>query len=303
MSSGSYPTIPGSGERYPLDTKRRSHWPSGISRGPVWVIGLLATCFLWPQVVRGHEEREGEGTLGSPRPLTIASPAPQPALGERLSFHGRWLGIPVGHGWLEVKELVTVEGRRAYHLEAQGHSNRLLSAFYPIHDVVHSYLDADTLKPLRFEKQQQEGHYRADEIVTFDHASGVATYRSLLSQSVKTVGFPPDVQDLISALYWFRAQPLHPQTTASLNLYSDEKVYETAIEIGPPLLLELLKRGTFPCVVVEPKASFKGLLVKRGRLWAYVTVDERRLPLLVKITTPWGPMSAVLDEESLRQAP
>ena len=43
--------------------------------------------------------------------------------------------------------------------------------------------------------------------------------------------------------------------------------------------LELLKRGTFRCVVVEPKASFKGLLVKA--------------------TTPWGPMSAVLDEESI----
>jgi len=63
--------------------------------------------------------------------------------------------------------------------------------------------------------------------------------------------------------------------------------------------LELLKRGTFRCVVVEPKASFKGLLVKRGRLWAYLTADEHRLPLLVRATTPWGPMSAVLDDASI----
>ena len=51
--------------------------------------------------------------------------------------------------------------------------------------------------------------------------------------------------------------------------------------------------------MVEPKASFKGFLVKRGRIWAYLTADEHRLPLLVKVTTPWGPMSAVLDEDSL----
>ena len=233
-------------------------------------------------------------------PSTAVAPAwPHPLLGERLSFHGRWLGIPVGRGWIEVKEIVSLNGRQAYHIEARGHSNDILSTFYPIRDELHSYLDCETLQPLRFEKYQREGRYRADELVTFDYAASTATYRSLLNQSVKEIRLTSDVQDLISALYWFRRQPLQPHTTVSLNLYSDEKLYHTDIQIGEFLMLELLKRGTFPCLVVEPKASFKGLLVKRGRLWAYVTLDERRLPLLVKITTPWGPMSVVLDEASI----
>ena len=223
-----------------------------------------------------------------------------PVVGERLTFHGRWMGIPVGYGWIEVKELVDLDGRAAYHIEAQAHTNEVLSTFYPIHDVIHSYLDAETLMPLRFEKHQREGHYRADEVVTFDPQSHRAQYRSLLNQSEKTIELPTDFQDLISALYWFRAQPLDPPQTAWLNLYTDEKIYETAIEVSAPVQLELLKRGTFLCLVVEPKASFKGLLVKRGRLWAYVTADEHRLPLLIKATTPWGAMSAVIDEESIR---
>jgi hypothetical protein len=40
-----------------------------------------------------------------------------PPVGERLAFRGRWMGIPVGHGWVEVKELTEVDGRRAYHIE------------------------------------------------------------------------------------------------------------------------------------------------------------------------------------------
>ena len=223
----------------------------------------------------------------------------QPLVGERLSFHGRWLGIPVGSGWIEVREIAEVEGRRAYHIEAQGHSNEVLSAFYPIHDVIHSYLDVETLKPLRFEKHQREGHYRSDEVVTFNLAAGTATYRSLLNESVKEIVLPPDFQDLVSALYWFRAQPLQPDETLTLNLYTDEKIYRTEVNVRPPVLLELLKRGTFSCLVVEPKASFKGLLVKRGRIWAYLTADAHRLPLLVKVTTPWGEMSAVIDEVSI----
>lgn len=221
-------------------------------------------------------------------------------LGERLDFHGYWLGIPIGRGWIEVKAIVELEGRKAYHIEAEGSSNDILSAFYPVHDVVHSYLDVDTLQPLRFEKRQREGRYRADEVVTFDHARSIATYRSLLNQSVKEVPLPRTFQDLVSAIYWFRAQPIRPNASLMIDLYTDEKIYRTEIAVTAPMPLELLKRGTFPCFIAEPKASFKGLFVKRGRLWAYVTADEHRLPLLVKATTPWGPMSVVIDEASLR---
>ena len=242
----------------------------------------------------GEEPREHALT-----PLTIAPPMAKPVVGERLSFHGRWFTIPVGYGWLEVKEIVTIDGRSAYHVEAQGHSNDVLSTFYPIHDVIHSYLDAETLRPLRFEKHQREGRYRADEIVTFDYATRVATYRSLLNQSVKEIPIPTDVQDLVSALYWFRTQALRPNSEFQLNLYTDEKIFQTTVQVQEPLLMELLKRGTFPCVAVEPKASFKGLFVKRGRLWAYLTLDQYRLPLLLRMTTPWGPMSAVIDEASI----
>ena len=209
------------------------------------------------------------------------------------------MGIPVGSGWIEVKEIVEVGGRRAYHIEIQGHTNDVLSTFYPIHDAVHSYLDVETLQPVRFEKHQREGHYRSDEIVTFDHHTRRASYQSLLNGSTKEIPLPEEFQDLISALYWFRAQPLAPHQTLGLKLYTDEKIYQTAIQVGQVLSLELLKRGTFRCVVVEPKASFKGLMVRRGRLWAYVTADGHRIPLLVKATTPWGQMSAVIDESSI----
>ena len=244
-----------------------------------------------------HSVAEEGSWMPSPKP---PAPMRQPLLGERLSFHGRWLGLPVGHGWIEVKEVVEIDGRRAYHVEAQGHSNSLLSTFYPIHDIVHSYLDVETLQPLRFEKNQREGHYRADEVVTFDHTTSIATYRSLLNQSVKEIPLPPFAHDLISAFYWLRAAPLHPDRAVTMDLYSDEKIYATTILVSTPRMLGLLQHGTFRCVAMEPKASFKGFLVRRARIWAYVTLDERRLPLMVQATTPWGSMSAILDEECVR---
>jgi len=231
--------------------------------------------------------------------VVVEAPDRQPRLGERLAFDGRWLGIPVGRAWIEVKELVEIDGRPAYHIEAYGETNDVLSTFYPIRDTLHTYLDPDTLRPLRFEKDQREGRYRAHEVVTFDHGKRLATYTSLLNGSVKEITLPEAFHDLIGALYWFRAQPIAPDSQLTMSLYTDEKIYETQVVIKPPMLLELLKRGTFPCLVVEPKASFKGLLVKRGRIWAYMTADRHRIPLMVQATTPWGRMSAVIDETSL----
>ena len=244
---------------------------------------------------------EGASESSLSAPASLAQPTRQIRVGERLSFHGRWFGIPVGTGWIEVKELTSVAGRPAYHIEAQGHSNALLSTFYPIHDVIHSYLDAATFQPLRFEKYQREGHYRAEEIVTFDYARGVGTYRSLLNHSVKEIPISSDTHDIISAFYWLRMQPGDPQQSLHLNIYSDEKVYQTELKPLRVVGLEILRK-TFRCLVVEPVAAFRGIFVRRGRMWVYVSADEYRLPLFVKIATPWGPMTGVLDPAALSQA-
>ncbi|MBI4597954.1 MAG: DUF3108 domain-containing protein [Candidatus Omnitrophica bacterium] len=237
--------------------------------------------------------------LGREEGRADSLPPERPAVGERLAFHGYWLAIPVGYGWIEVASMVDLDGRKAYHIHAEGHTNEVLSVIYPIHDTIDSYLDAETLQPLRFVKHQREGHYRADEVVTFDHHRHLARYESLLNGSVKEIALPDRMQDIISALYWFRAQLIQAPQTLMVDIYSDEKMFQTSVTVQSPARLELLKRGTFSCFMVEPKASFKGLLVKRARLWAHVTADRYRLPLLVKATTPWGPMSAVLDETSI----
>lgn len=291
MSRWSFPITPGNSLRILRDALRLL---GCFSRAVlvVWYVAGMVGGVCLAATEDGTAERAATA-------LAIAPPLTHPTVGERLGFHGRWFGIPVGYGWIEVKGIEEIAGRRAYHIEAQGHTNEVLSALYPIHDVVDSYLDVETLRPLRFEKHQHEGHYRADEEVTFDYGAATATYRSLLNRSVKQIPLPREFQDIISAMYWLRFQPIHPHQHLSVNIYTDEKIFETSILIERPMILELRRRGTFPCLVVEPQARFKGLLIRRGRIWAYLTSDARRLPVLVRATTPWGAMSLVLDAVSI----
>jgi len=222
-------------------------------------------------------------------------------IGERLQFSGNWYGIPVGYGSVEVLGRTTIREREAIHIRLEGRSNAFLSRFYPIHDEIDTFVDAETFLPLESRKHQREGRYHAQETVQFHHGRRIAFYRSHLNDSVKEIPLPESFQEILSALYWFRRQPLDPDKPLFVNMYTDEKVYETEIEVSPPKPLELLKRGTFDCFIVRPKARFKGLLVRRGSIWAYFTADKRRLPLMIRASTPWGVMSAVLDEASILQ--
>lgn len=232
-------------------------------------------------------------------PIVLATPQTGLHVGERLNFDGRWFGIPVGSAWIEVVALTTYAGRPAYAIEAQGRSNDALSTVYPIHDVIRSHLDAETLQPLSFEKIQREGSYRADEGVTFDYERLTAHYHSRLNGTTKDISIPSNVHDIISAFYWLRTHPLRPGQPVQLNVYSDEKIYELTLKPVKTLWLELLWRGEFPCLLIEPVAEFEGILVKRGRVWLYLNADAQRIPLLTKISTPWGPITGLINPDSL----
>lgn len=221
-----------------------------------------------------------------------------PKIGEKLAYRGYWFGIPVGEGYIEVAER-DHEGKAAIQITAHGKSTELISTFYPIEDRMDILLEPNSLFPILFEKNQSEGDYRAHERVSFDLSAGEAHYESLLNGSTKQFSVEPPFYELVSSLYWFRNLDMQPGNAYETRLYTDEKVYDTRIDIKRKECLELLKRGSFPAIVVEPEAKFKGLLVKRGRIWAYFSDDRYRIPLLIKATTPWGTMSAVIKEESI----
>lgn len=233
--------------------------------------------------------------------IVIARPLGTLRVGESFSFTARWMGIPVGEGSIAVTERVPLDGRQAFHIICTARTNEFLSQFYPVRDVLHSYVDTETLRTLRYEKYQREGRYRADEIVTFDFAQHVAHYQSLTNGSVKTVPIPPDIADPIASFYRLRLAPIVPHTSIHLDVYSDEKHYRMEVKILEALRLELLRRGVFDCLLVEPVATFKGILVNRGRVHVYVTADAQRIPLLVNLYTPWGRITATISRPSLQQ--
>ena len=218
-------------------------------------------------------------------------------VGERLVYSVRWLGVEVGRGETEVKEIVSIRSRKAYHVVVNVRSTPILDWIYKVRDVHHSYIDVERLHSLRYEKILKEGRYRADEVMDYDQERHTATYFSRRSGSRKEMMIPPDVQDQLSCGFWFRLQEVQPNSKIYIPVNADEKNWDMEVKI---LRYTQVKLSGFPereAVEVEPEIQYQGLFVKRGKIRGLIALDERRVPLKMRVKIPvLGSITARLIE-------
>src|SRR5690242_20388339 len=82
--------------------------------------------------------------------------------GEDLLFVITWGVITGGYSTLSVQSLEGVNGRPAYRLVEEAHSTGVVGTFYHVVDRNDTWLDADSLTTVRYEKRIREGKYRIE---------------------------------------------------------------------------------------------------------------------------------------------
>ena len=230
-------------------------------------------------------------------PCLFADPPKQLYVGERLVYSVKYLGIEVGRGIAEVKEITEIRGRKAYHIAVQVRSASVLDWIYKVRDVHHSYIDVEKLHSLRYEKILQEGHYRADEVMDYDQEKHIAAYFSRKNKTRKEMEIPQDVQDTLSCGFWFRLQDIDPGSQIHIPVNADEKNWDMEVKVLKKTNLNLKGFGEKEALEVEPEIQFQGLFVKRGKIRGWIGTDERRLPLKMKVKIPvLGSITAQLVE-------
>ncbi len=245
-----------------------------------------------------HKQELGVSRRGDHTVYEIRPPVHQFRVGETLEYDIRWMGIGVGTAMLQVKEIESLGERQVYHVVMRARSNRFLSTFYPVEDEIHSYMDVETLVPYKFRKIQREGRYRADEEMIYDQTNHRATYRSFRNDSTKEMEIPPNVQDSLSTLYYFRTLPVELEKSLFIEVNADEKNWRLEIKVLKTGMLKLVRKKEIPALLVEPLAKFHGAFIRKGRMQIWFTVDDKRTPLYMKARIPFGIVEVVLKKET-----
>lgn len=235
---------------------------------------------------------------------TAARPAPAPArpapttsfrtvnhtafrAGERLTYAVSYLGITAGHFTMQVNE-TNYNGRPCYQVVSEARSASGIEWMYRMRDRLVSYIDRAGLFSWRYEKHIDESSDRKTEIFEFDQRA-----HRLKKPDGGTEDIPAYCQDVLSAMYYVRAQNLQVGSTFTIPCYDGRKLYDMVVRV---LKLEVITvSGTqMPCLLVTPLLKFQGAFRSRGQINMWVTNDHRHIPVKLESRIAVGAFTAEL---------
>ncbi|HWG37579.1 MAG TPA: DUF3108 domain-containing protein [Terriglobales bacterium] len=226
--------------------------------------------------------------LGAQIAPSAAPPAP---LGE-LHFVAHWRLLEVGTATLTSGD---VGGLRQIRFSAD--SNGVVNLFYPVRDRLTSSLRVAPYCAVRDDNETSEGRrHRKTEIVfapdqrqlVLDETD-LAAKPPVAKHEVKPI--PGCVLDLLGALEFLRAQPLHigDRYAMQVNQGGATRDVQVMVDLHETVATPA---GRFSAVRVTPQALAP--LDHPGQLWIWFSDDARHLPVQIEAKVSWGTLLAQL---------
>ena len=230
--------------------------------------------------------------------------------GEILKYRVHYGLINAAEAVMKVQENhYDVNGRPCYKIDVFGNTTGLADVLYSVRNNYGAYVDTTSILPLRSYRYIQEGKYRKNEMVNFDHENDVATVlkldkktRKVKAKEVFTV--PDNVLDIVGGYYFLRTLDYSNYKVGEviqLQGFFAEEVYAIEIKIIGRELLNT-KIGEINSIIVAPilpKNSFFEDGDDPVQVW--ISDDRNKVPLKVKAKLAIGAIEIDIKEmENLR---
>jgi hypothetical protein len=229
-------------------------------------------------------------TLGT---LLSAQTAPPPAR-EVLTYEAEWRLIRAGTAevtWTgdsqaELKIVTAGLVDRLYRIE-----DNLKSQYAPGFCITGSVMDA------------QEGKRHRDIKVTYDRTKKRASYleRDVLADKVtaqKEIDIPACVHDVLGALHVLRTKRVEPGQSITFPVSDGKKLVSAKVEAQERETVKT-PAGTFQTTRYEA-FLFNGVLYgRKGRLFIWISDDDRHLPVQIRVQLPFYIGTVTLQLEKI----
>lgn len=114
--------------------------------------------------------------------------------------------------------------------------------------------------------------------------------------------FTGQVQDVLSAIYFLRTQPLEPGRSLALTISDSGKVYDVPVRIVEKKRMKTVL-GYVSVVRVDPGLfGEQGLLNSKGQFSVWLTDDYRHIPVRAQLKSQYGTFDITLKKLSHQSA-
>jgi len=204
--------------------------------------------------------------------------------GEKISFrvyyNMSFIWATAGYATFTIKP-EEYKGHKVYHITGDGKTAKSYEWFYKVRDKYESYIDKETLLPLRFIRNVNEGGFKIFSDVFFDREKTQA-----VNEKNKSFAITKCTQDVLSAIYFARNinyNKYKPGDKIPFDMFLDDKLYNMYIKYKGKEKVTT-KTGTFNCIKIVP-LLIEGTMFKGGeKMTVWVSDDDNHIP--VRIESP-----------------
>lgn len=220
--------------------------------------------------------------------------------GEKLTFR---VYYNMGFIWINsgnaefTTSLEQVNNRKVYHIKGVGRTASSFEYFYKVFDTYESFIDKETMLPMRFIRNVSEGSTKFVNDVIFNHSRDQAISNN------KAYTIPDNTQDVLSAMYFARNinyNAYKPGDKISFNMFLDNQVYNLYIKyLGKEKITT--KTGTYNAIKIVP-LLIAGTIFKDGeKMTIWLSDDANHLPVRVESPILVGSVKIdLIDYQNLR---
>lgn len=199
------------------------------------------------------------------------------------------------------------QGNR-YFIQLTGKTKPWADHVFHLRDTLISVMDKKNFRPLSYTKAAHEGGKFAKDVITYSYAgsqvTGKATkYREKkneITTSENILSGTGDTFDMLSVFYWIRSVDLNTLaigTKLTANLFSGSKVETVKIWKVGPETIKMRDGSKREAWHIRFTFTSKGGKKTSDDIDAWISKDNRRIPLEIRGSLPIGHASAFLIGE------
>lgn len=215
--------------------------------------------------------------------------------GEQLQFRVHYGVINAAKITMSVgAKTQTINNRKAYYVKVDGETLKSFDFMYKVRDKFESWIDAESLAPLRYAKTVRENKYFDEDLAIYMHD------KKKLRNKKGELTIPSYTQDIGSAIFYARNLDF---SKAKLNqvypidIYLDNKVYNLQFTY---LGIETIQTdlGKVKCIKLRPKLVVDRVFKSTNDMTIWISNDKNKIPMRIESAIKVGSLKVDLTSYS-----
>lgn len=190
--------------------------------------------------------------------------------------------------------LVQKYDRKCFNVKAEGKTLKSFDWAYKVRDRFETFIDAEAMAPISYNKSVQEDKYTDNDLVTFKHNS------KKLFGVKGMLDMPAYTHDVISSIYYVRNIDFTKSKVGDkfpLDVYLDNKIYNLGFKYAGKETITT-DIGKVKCIKLVPTLIVDRVFKDQEDMTVWISDDENKIPIRIKAKIMVGSIKVDLTSYS-----